>query len=453
MSPEQARGEPLDGRSDIYSLGVVGFLAASGRLPLDESAASSSLARLIAGASVVPVATVSTGLMASLARTIDRCLEGDASRRFATAEDVATAILAAQPDRNTLPASLAYWASEPAPMVGFYGVWSAGWIWMMIVQAMVMRHRLGTNFAAIALLPVVPMSIFELRKAYKALAAGYSIDDLLAALRTWIEQRRRELDVAAELAEPLWVGALRMLPVLFAAAIPVAFAITRMLGVDVLRTPTPFLEAFVAGLATAGVASFGIAAGLGIPLLPPSYERKVVGRLRSRIWNSRFGAWLARKLTPKERGVPESSFRPTEIALEAAVDDLFAALPTVYREVVGDLPEIGHRLAQHIGELRSEVDRLETMKSHSPREDHLTIDPLLASARGQLRETVGTLEGIRMELLRLHGGAGGLRPLTTSLDSARRMVGNITRLREAENEIEPGARRRLAIDVQNPSPV
>src|SRR5260370_10729188 len=44
MSPEQARGEPVDGRSDLYSLGVVGYYVLTGRLPFSADSDAAGVA-------------------------------------------------------------------------------------------------------------------------------------------------------------------------------------------------------------------------------------------------------------------------------------------------------------------------------------------------------------------------------------------------------------------------
>src|SRR5215203_6814707 len=82
MSPEQAAGEPIDGRSDIYALGVVGYLAVSGRLPFE---ATNLPALLVRQATEAPpsVMRAAPGLPPALGAAIDRCLALEAGERFA----------------------------------------------------------------------------------------------------------------------------------------------------------------------------------------------------------------------------------------------------------------------------------------------------------------------------------------------------------------------------------
>src|SRR6185503_2192890 len=48
MSPEQASGGAVDARSDVYSLGVVAFFAATGRAPFEADSAAAMLAKHVA---------------------------------------------------------------------------------------------------------------------------------------------------------------------------------------------------------------------------------------------------------------------------------------------------------------------------------------------------------------------------------------------------------------------
>src|SRR5256886_4524726 len=106
MSPEQVLGERVDPRSDLYSLGVVGFFALSGELPFGGPDDMSVLARHVSEPPP-PLASVAPGVPPRLAATIDRCLAKDPGARFPNGEALA-AVLAAALDRRAAVAVRAF---------------------------------------------------------------------------------------------------------------------------------------------------------------------------------------------------------------------------------------------------------------------------------------------------------------------------------------------------------
>jgi hypothetical protein len=87
MSPEQARGLPVDGRSDCYSLGVVLYELATGRAPF---AAPTTTDLLVAILEREPpsIRTVARGLPLQLEWIIEKALEKDPNLRYQTIADM-----------------------------------------------------------------------------------------------------------------------------------------------------------------------------------------------------------------------------------------------------------------------------------------------------------------------------------------------------------------------------
>ena len=83
MSPEQARGMPVDSRSDIFSFGIVLYEMATGELPFRGESALDTM-HAIAFDETRPIRTIRSGLPASLQRIVDKCLEKDSEKRYQT---------------------------------------------------------------------------------------------------------------------------------------------------------------------------------------------------------------------------------------------------------------------------------------------------------------------------------------------------------------------------------
>ncbi|HJT98260.1 MAG TPA: protein kinase, partial [Rhodanobacteraceae bacterium] len=91
LSPEQARAEPVDGRSDLYALGLIFFEMLTGTLPFRGGTPAEMLAQRIVR-DPPPPDTIRRDLPTFAVRLCSRLLELKPSRRFQTAEDVIRAI-------------------------------------------------------------------------------------------------------------------------------------------------------------------------------------------------------------------------------------------------------------------------------------------------------------------------------------------------------------------------
>ncbi len=88
MSPEQARGEPVDQRSDLFSLGCVLYAMCTGRSPFRASTVVDAIRR-VCDDTPRPVQEVNRDIPDWLVAIIERLLAKDPGERFQTAEEVA----------------------------------------------------------------------------------------------------------------------------------------------------------------------------------------------------------------------------------------------------------------------------------------------------------------------------------------------------------------------------
>ena len=117
MSPEQAKGRPIDARSDVFSLGILLYEMVAGRRPFD----GVSVAEVIIAIDrdpPPPLTSIVGTLPAGLVRVIDRCLEKDAGRRYADGKGVADGLAAIGSESGAgfgAPATAPAPAPAPAP--------------------------------------------------------------------------------------------------------------------------------------------------------------------------------------------------------------------------------------------------------------------------------------------------------------------------------------------------
>jgi serine/threonine-protein kinase len=187
MSPEQAAGEAIDGRSDIYSLGVVAYFALTGRYPFDAPTVQATLAMHLTQPPPA-IATLRADLPRPLIDVVNRCLEKEPIARFQTAEELA----------ETLNA-LAVPTADIAPLVRNWLRVAEQWlvvVWVIVINALViaaMAPQLVGTIALLAAASVSGLSVDLITRTRQLLREGYTHEDIRLASLLERQLREREL--------------------------------------------------------------------------------------------------------------------------------------------------------------------------------------------------------------------------------------------------------------------
>jgi serine/threonine-protein kinase len=444
LSPEQAMGEPTDGRTDIYSLGVVGYFALTGRLPFDGATTTQVMAAHIAQRAK-PMQSFSPGVPRKLASAVERCLEKDRDKRWMTGEAFAEAVDAAFEQPREIPAPLRVWLSKDRDVSAMRVLAAITFVGPLTV--LIKHNPAGGVLAGTAGAIVVnfaPQAVHVRR----LLRQGFTLGDMRAALRTHIIRRREEIELDPAFT-PIGQKTLRNTAIASLGITTVATAL--LAGHVVTGGPPAQLLSVVDALA--GAVGLGCAVGALFSKPREAWLRNY-GKRRLSFWNGKWGERLTRIAGfGLKRGVLASSTlaQHTEVALGRATDALFEALPKQLRRELREVPATTRRLEADASALRESLDKYDDLLSRS---DDAAMRARRDNAAAQLAQTVTALENIRLGLLRLQLGAAPVAQVTEALEAASHIAREIDFALEAENAIgDVLDQKHIANRDPEPSPV
>jgi eukaryotic-like serine/threonine-protein kinase len=437
MSPEQALGEAVDARSDLYSLGIVGFFAFSGTLPFNGDKSSEVLARQVTEPAPSLI-SAAPGIPRRLAQAIDRCLLKDRVERAEGPAALAEQLGHALEQRRELPIALRAFVKHGSRLDGS-GVLLYPFAMLFVTPiAAVLAQSVGFGFMTlVAGYTLVPLAVL-VNRARGLLKAGFDHPDLAVAFKAEIERSREERAFgvgheSSSLETGLkWISGL-------------GFASGALSTIAGLVSGQP-----VMGMLAFGGMFVGVAAGIG-KLIMLQRRRDVDAEFWGRVWTGTLGRWLfkvARPFAPVRTLSASLTHRPTELALGMAAEQLFETLPKETRRQLRELPDVVHKLEDDAQRMRARLNELQEvladvgMGSQDPAigERHTRIVADLTAERDlvqqRLKDAVAALETIRLNLLRLHAGTGSVKSLTTDLGLAREVARSISAQVEGFREVE-----------------
>jgi eukaryotic-like serine/threonine-protein kinase len=428
MSPEQAAGDVLDGRSDLYSLGVVAWYALTGKAPFDATSAGAVMAMHLTQP-LPPLAPLRPDLPRAIVDVVERCLAKDPAGRFQTGEELVTAVDAVYTAVREVPPPMRLF-HQRLNLVAF-----ASFL-LFLIGMTVGRHQLERGadmdaliFFAFTIAIVVALPATLVRDVRQLFLRGFSAGDVRESLLA-IEAEGN--DFRAQLAaNKAYMSQLRSRRVYALLALLVAVAAMTFVLLRLRKEVTPG----VYGVGQVGVA-IGIVAtmvfGVALVTLASSTQRgPPFGRLMTRLWTGsagrvlfRLAAWRLPVSTSEER---TSDRGATRRGPRTVLDSIEPAR----RRKLGNVASALTRLEAEAAATEEQVTRLEVALQEARRsvtpgtEDDDgaraafigEADAALAAAIGRRQEIARRLESIRIELLRFKSGLGNGERLAQILTS------------------------------------
>lgn len=411
MSPEQAAGDVVDGRSDLYSLGVVAYFAVSGELPFTAATPTALLALHLTRAAP-NVSAVRSDAPPDLSALIDRCLEKDPESRWPSADGVAAALDAM---RRSAP--------EIAPPVRnflhrFNTAVVMAALMLYVAVGLVPRPGKGELLDRLALISVIGacgigVLFAGLRRIRGLVQQGYRHGDVVGATALLLKEEQSARD-AIRASAPEMARRKRNIRVGVAAILWSIFCIWEVR--HVMRTPIAGMPGLyrvsrpgvIASIGASITFGFGVALLLSDPLKPNLllrlqewFWRHTPGRILFRLYGGtpapardgaamRGGATGAGALTvlaalPREQRQQLASVRKALHAMQSELDGLSVR----ERELNAALREVGDH-ARHASGAKVEAEIREHLAGLSTRRESLTA----------------AIEQVRLELVRLRAGIG-----------------------------------------------
>jgi len=428
VSPEQAAGEPLDGRSDLYSLGATAFYALTGRFPFEGGDARGLVAKHLT-LPAPPITSLRAGVPPALAAAIDRCLAKSPDARYPTASALAEAVGAAR-EGTGVPDVLRRLTRE----ISAFGVDLTGYGTLagvaVLAQLLSAQHDFfGMGYVVTIVIGLVLLSLTALRGMslarllLEAAGEGWNEADLTAA----VAREARRLAAEAKVPRP---GLLASAGIYLAgvAGLLWFWLGPKVAGQSFMEGPLAWLVELVSYIGPVALGRW-FGARLEAPRhgLPGLFSRFVAGVKLRFIW---FG--------PRRRGLDAAAGdRPTEVLLADAAREALRALPDPDRRRLASVERLVGSLEADAGKLRRRLDGLgqAAAKVGDPTAPGRAavareLDAAQRETAARLGTAVSALENVRLELLRLRAGLVTADSLTESLDALRAL--------EARADLERG---------------